>query len=236
MPKPSYKLRFAPASMTGLSLSGMTLSCLGIETQETLLALWELTGEALLRFQRREPSGGSGNVASAATCSTPGTFKKRLWSILSSMIKACDPAKNKCRCKDFNPSPSHDVFCSNCGCPSSAHSKEALHGKAYVQCFCTHTPKRRVIELKPADFDVMTVMADLLEKGTPETRICAYFLRQGWDPSRVSRFLTKLELGDRWTGQIYTRFKRMFSTPPAFWQDDAQLLGENLRHRVRYKR
>lgn len=90
-----------------------------------------------------------------------------------------------------------------------------------------------MIELNEWDFKTMTVMCDLLEKGTPETRIAKYLVETYGPMSyeRVIKFIKKLKLPPEWEQRILARYKTLYTEGiTIFNKDTAQNLGECLRN------
>lgn len=89
-----------------------------------------------------------------------------------------------------------------------------------------------MIELKQEEFKTVTVMCDLLEKGTPETRIAKYLV-QTYGPmsyGRVIKLVRKLKLPTEWEQRILDRYKTLYEEGiTIFNKDAAQNLGECLR-------
>jgi len=94
-----------------------------------------------------------------------------------------------------------------------------------------------MIGLTLSEFNTLTVMADLLEKGSPETRIAKYLVDQGMTPERTSKFLKKLNLSPYWYQRIYDAYKiRYEDTLHINSMDDAQVLAIRLRQAAFYSR
>lgn len=96
-----------------------------------------------------------------------------------------------------------------------------------------------MIELKLEEFQTLTVMCDLLEKGTPETRIAKYLVEHYGPMSyeRVTKFIKKLKLSPEWERRILGRYKTLYTEGFTTWNvDDAQNLGESLRRTAYYAR
>ena len=86
------------------------------------------------------------------------------------------------------------------------------------------------------EFSVAHVMADLLLKGTPETRIAKYLIEQGMTQEQVDRLLAKLDLSEKWMLKIRNAYRNFGPKNMYMGGDDAQRLGGTLKKTMRYTR
>ena len=89
------------------------------------------------------------------------------------------------------------------------------------------------------EFNTLTVVCDLLEKGTPETRIAKYLVQKYGPMSydRVVKFVKKLKLSEEWERRILARYKTLYQEGITIWNvDEAQNLGDSLRRSAFYAR
>ena len=96
-----------------------------------------------------------------------------------------------------------------------------------------------MLELSLDEFNTLTVMCDLLEKGTPETRIAKYLVEKYGPMSyeRVTKFVKKLKLSPEWELRILARYKTLYTEGvTVFNVDTAQNLGDSLRRSAFYSR
>lgn len=77
------------------------------------------------------------------------------------------------------------------------------------------------------EFNMLTVVSDLLCKGEVETRIAKYMHDKHWNDKRVRKFLDKCMLSKEWDRRIWEAY-RGFPTLP-YGYDKAQFLGESLK-------
>jgi hypothetical protein len=77
------------------------------------------------------------------------------------------------------------------------------------------------------EFNMLTVVSDLLLKGEVETRIAKYMHERRWSHRRARTFLDKCLLSPEWDKRIWTAYQT-FPTLP-FGHDKAQFLGESLK-------
>ena len=77
------------------------------------------------------------------------------------------------------------------------------------------------------EFNMLTVVSDLLCKGEVETRIAKYMHGKKWDAHRVQKFLIKCLLSEKWHNRIWIAYRDYDKLP--FGCDPAQHLGESLK-------
>lgn len=77
------------------------------------------------------------------------------------------------------------------------------------------------------EFNMLTVVSDLLCKGEVETRIAKYMHKKRWSEQKVQRFLLKCMLSEQWYNRIWRAYRGFNSLP--FGSDPAQHLGESLK-------
>jgi hypothetical protein len=93
------------------------------------------------------------------------------------------------------------------------------------------------VNLKPEEFDLVTVVCDLLEKGRPETRIAQQFHRANYTEKRLVKLLTKLRLSEDFQKLVLERFRILGQKNIEWYEHDtSQLLGRRLRTQIQYKR
>src|SRR5512137_1714748 len=97
-----------------------------------------------------------------------------------------------------------------------------------------------MLELSIDEFNVLTVMCDLLKKGQPETRIAKYLIEKFGDAmayERTVKFVRKLKLSAEWEKRILDRYKALYTEGFTVWNvDAAQNLGGSLRRSAFYSR
>ena len=96
-----------------------------------------------------------------------------------------------------------------------------------------------MLKLNVQEFDTLTVMCDLLEKGTPETRIAKYLVLKYGPMSygKCVKFVQKLKLSKEWEKRILDRYKQLYEEgETTFNVDAAQNLGASLRRSAFYAR
>jgi len=82
-------------------------------------------------------------------------------------------------------------------------------------------------------------MCDLLEKGTPETRIAKYLVGKFGPLSygKCVKFIKKLKLSPEWEKRILDRYQQLYEEGiTVFNVDSAQNLGDSLRRSAFYSR
>lgn len=78
--------------------------------------------------------------------------------------------------------------------------------------------------------DIVLVMCDILDRGSPETCIAKYMLEKKIKPERLTRFLFKLNFSMEWVSRIrwaYDELKRN-----EFSLDGSQHAGKDLRLKI----
>lgn len=87
-------------------------------------------------------------------------------------------------------------------------------------------------EFNMEEFNMLTVVSDLLCKGEVHTRIAKYFHDKNWNERRVRKFLDKCKLSKEWEKRIWEAYRNYTNLP--FGCDPAQHLGESLKRTAFY--
>lgn len=86
------------------------------------------------------------------------------------------------------------------------------------------------MKLTEKDKSIVLVMCDLLDKGTPETRIAKYLIERNLGSEQLNRFLIKLNLPIEWTSRIRWEYDNLKND--SVLRDGAQNMGKHLRKMV----